>query len=129
MKPWKPAFSSPSISRPRGAWAGWVWGLALLACAGSIPEPGESHLRWAEQHGIETTLPWLHEGMQLFVSKCDGCHSLPRLKRYAPSDWPSIMDSMWVEAKLSAREDTLIRAYVTVASGWWRDSLAALRAQ
>jgi len=109
----------------------FVWmataGLILLACAVHIPEPSENHVRWAGEHGMTATLPELSEGRRLVVLKCDGCHSLPRLKRYAPKDWPAVMDSMRVNAELSAREDSLIRAYVTVASGWWRDSLAALR--
>ena len=95
----------------------------LLACAGNVPEPGESHVQWAQAHGQPSSLEELREGRQMLVQKCGGCHSLPRLRRYAPEKWPAIMDSMRVEAKLYPREDSLIRAYLTAASGQLRDSL------
>ena len=126
MKSWKRACFSPCIS-DRFVWMATAWVL-LVACAVHIPEPGENHVRWAGEHGMTATLQELSEGRRLVVLKCDGCHAPPRFKRIAPKDWPAIMDSMRVNAELSAREDSLIRNYVTVASGWWRDSLAALRA-
>ncbi len=100
--------------------------LGLIACAGFIPEPGPSHLAWAHTHQLSVRIEELREGRILFVQKCDGCHFLPRLKRIAPKDWSGLMDSMRVEAKLSRREDSLIRTYVTVASGQWIDSLATV---
>ena len=93
MKPWKRACFSPSPSK-RGAAAG---ALCLLACAGTIPEPGEGHRLWAESHGHAATLEGLREGRRLLVQKCDGCHFLPKPRRYAPEDWPFWMDSMQVE--------------------------------
>ena len=125
MKPWNFACISRFISRSA---AGLSLAFLLLSCA-TLPQPGESHLRYAERHGYVTTLPDLLEGRQLMVQKCTGCHSLPRIlnKRHNPETWPAIMDSMRVEAKLSSHQDSLIRTFILVASGQRRDSLAALK--
>ncbi|HAO99940.1 MAG TPA: hypothetical protein DCQ83_07860 [Fibrobacteres bacterium] len=128
MKKWKPAFISRFISNLRRGAAGFGFAAILFACAGTIPEPGDNHLHYAAAHGYSTSLENLREGRALMLRKCDGCHSFPRIKRYAPEKWPAIMDSMRIEAKLSSHQDTLIRNYLMIASGNLRDSLAAVTA-
>jgi hypothetical protein len=102
----------------------------LCACAGLIPAPGAGHVRWARSHGYPDDLAGLQEGRRLFVQKCDGCHALPRPKEYEPREWPAWMDSMRVVFReegfdFPPRQDSLIRNYLAVASGHWRDSQAA----
>lgn len=130
MKSLKRACCSPFTCKEIVAAVITAW---LLACAGNVPEPGEGHVRWAGAHGYAPGLDTLRAGRGLFVQKCDGCHSLPRIRDYAPSDWPQWLDSMKVEfrnadAVLPAGEDLLIRNYLAVASGHWRDSIATLKA-
>lgn len=122
MKPSKRACIFRCVSKRR---AGFLLALGLMACAGVVPEPGESQLRFAEQHGYSAVLPDLQAGRHVFLLKCNGCHSLPRLKRYAPEKWPHILDSMSLQAELEPRQDSLVRNFLQVASGQIRDSLAA----
>jgi hypothetical protein len=126
MKPWKRVYIFPCISK---RWAGFALACVLSACR-SVPEPGLSHVRYAEEHGYVTTLADLQAGRRLTILKCTGCHRLPRLlgRRLTPETWPGIMDTMRVKAKLSARQDSLIRTFVLVAAGQLQDSLAAAKA-
>lgn len=130
MKKWKRACISPSISNTRVKnRAGLGLGLALLlsACMNNAPPPGAGHLQYAEKHGYKTTLTELQEGRELVLRKCEGCHSLYRFRKASPEKWPVIMDSMSIQAKLTPRQDTLIRTYLIVVSGHLRDSLDALK--
>ena len=131
MKKWKRVCTSPSISSSAifKSVAGFILAFLLFACT-SIPEPGQNHVRYAQQHGLDTSLADLQEGRRLMVNKCSGCHSVPRVlnKRHTPETWPIILDSMRIQAKLTPHQDTLIRTFIMVASGERRDSLAALKA-
>ena len=126
MKNSKPAFVFPSISRIA---AGVSLALAIAGCVDPTPRPGPAHLQYAEAHEIRTTLAELQEGRGLVLRKCSGCHSAYRFKKGSPENWPAIMDSMAREAKLTPRQDSLIRNYLLVVSGRRQDSLAALKAQ
>lgn len=118
-----------AIHRPV-RWIRWISaGLlaGLIGCAGYFPQPAEHHSPYAARLGYPATLADLHEGRRLFVMKCDGCHGLPGIQKFGTTKWVRWLDSMKVEAELSPREDTLVRAYVLAASGWLQDSLAAER--
>jgi cytochrome c1 len=96
-----------------------------LACAGKLlPQPNELQAAYATRAGTPSTLTSLQEGRQLYVAKCDGCHSLPYVQDYSPAEWVDYMNEMSVEAKLSATEDALVRTYVVTSALWLRDSLS-----
>lgn len=125
MKKSKPAFTFPFIFKIA---AGAGLALALASCVNYTPQPAAVHLQYAETHGIPTSLGNLQEGRGLVLRKCSGCHSYRRFKKGTPDGWPAIMDSMSREAKLTPRQDSLIRTYLIVVSGHMQDSLAALKA-
>lgn len=114
----------------------WTWAaLALMlgACAETIPHPDQGHARWAESHGLQTTLESLKEGRSRYVMKCDGCHSLYRPGKYVPEDWGYWVDSMQVEFRkaegdLAPADARLIRNYLMASSGYLQDSLSATKA-
>ena len=129
MKNWKRACISRLISKSLlKNKAGFCLALFLSACMNNAPPPTASHLQYAEAHGYKTTLADLQEGRALVLRKCEGCHSLYRFKKGSPEKWPAIMDSMSIQAKLTPRQDTLIRTYLIVVSGHLRDSLTAAKA-
>ena len=105
--------------------AGLACVFLALACAGKfLPQPSEAQAAFATRSGTPSSLSSLQQGRQLFVAKCDGCHELPYVQDHDPEKWASIMDKMRVQAKLSDREDYLIRTYLVSSSAWVRDSLS-----
>jgi hypothetical protein len=117
-----------SMKRRRLArWIGAGTVAGLLGCAGYFPQPEEHHLPYAARLGYPATLASLSEGRTVFIMKCDGCHGLPGIQKFSIPKWNRWLDSMKVEAELTPREDSLVRAYVLSSSGWLQDSLALER--
>ena len=106
--------------------AGALCAFLALACAGKfLPKPTQAQADFATRSGTPSTLTSLQQGRQLFVAKCDGCHTLPYVQDHTPEQWVKIMNKMRVEAKLTDREDYLVRTYVISSAEWVKDSLAA----
>src|SRR4051812_12500350 len=99
--------------------AGLACALMALACAGKfLPQPSEAQAEYATRSGTPSSLGSLQQGRQLFVQKCDGCHELPVVQDHSPEKWDKIMNKMRTEARLTDREDYLIRTYVVSSSAW-----------
>jgi cytochrome c5 len=122
----KPALSpsSSGISGVAPLFAGIACALVALACASKmLPQPSEGQAAYATKSGKPSTVNSLDQGRDLYILKCDKCHSLPTVQDHSPEKWDKIMNKMKGEADLSAREDYLIRTYVVTSSAWVRDSL------
>jgi hypothetical protein len=87
--------------------------LLLLACAGRLRSgAGEAPPASARPAAVTP----FEEGRRLYTQKCDGCHILPQLGAHAPEKWDRILDRMKVEARLTPREDHLVRNYVIASA-------------
>jgi len=60
------------------------------------------------------------EGRALYEARCDECHALPPPGAHAPETWSLILDRMKVKARLTPREEHLVRAYVLANAAWTR---------
>lgn len=87
----------------------------LLGCA-ALPHATPAHEELAQRRWPGTTLRMLEEGRTKYATKCSGCHSLPMPASRAPSDWPSMLDEMEDEAKLTAQDRELIERYLLTLS-------------
>jgi hypothetical protein len=97
-----------------------------------IPQPYRAHSLWAAQQGLDSTLTSLTNGRNLYVMKCDGCHSLYSVDRIMTRQWPMWIDSMRTEIRmaqgiLTLEESNAIRNFLVVASGYLADSIAAAK--
>lgn len=93
--------------------------LILSACAG--PSSSGS----AEPQGESRSAPPapsrvspFDEGRVVFEAKCQECHALPRPGAHNVENWGRILDRMRVKARLTPREDALVRAYVIASAAW-----------
>ena len=82
---------------------------ALLAGCASSPSHGEE--------GRESTsASSIGRGQYLYGRRCGLCHAAHDPKRFSDEEWASSMDEMAREAKLSARDEAAILAYLQEAN-------------
>jgi cytochrome c5 len=86
--------------------------LFLIACAGRA-RSGSDEAPAASRPAAASPF---EEGRRLYTQKCDGCHVLPQLGAHSPEKWDRILDRMKVEARLSPREDHLVRNFVIASA-------------
>jgi mono/diheme cytochrome c family protein len=90
---------------------------AAPACAG-LALPGPLDAERAQARYPKASVQSLTEGRQLFVSRCSGCHTLPRPTAHGPSEWPSVIGEMARDAKLDPAQRELVEQYlVTMSAG------------
>jgi hypothetical protein len=102
--------------------------LLLAGCAGgarSVPDPTAKHLEHADANGFpSSTLESLKHGRRLYVGRCSGCHTLYDPAKYPPSEWPSIVEDMRVNAEIDEAQMRDITRYVVAVSAAARDTAA-----
>jgi hypothetical protein len=75
----------------------------------------ESSVASASARWPGVTASGLSAGHDLFLAKCDGCHSYPDLAAIAEDRWPKILDSMGKKSHLTAEEHDEVLHYVLAA--------------
>lgn len=92
--------------------------LLLLACAGGPSNEDETRTDAPAMSPLE-------QGRVLYAAKCDDCHVLPGPGAHTPENWDRILNRMKVEARLTPREDYLVRTYIISSAARIQDSLAS----
>lgn len=93
---------------------------ALLpsGCTALVPEPTPRDVAWAQQKWPASAVQELHQGRELYVRKCAGCHHLIAPERFSPDRWIEEVHEMAERARLSEPETELVLRYlVTMARG------------
>lgn len=99
--------------------------VAVAACsAAAVPPVASTDARWASERWPGTTVAELSRGRDVVVSRCSGCHALPRPEVKSPDEWSSVLDEMAARAKLSAADRDLALRYLSAASQRLRASSA-----
>jgi len=91
----------------------------LVACGGAaVPEPTAADASRGSAHFPDLTLNELHQGRQLYVSRCGTCHVLKRPVELPPEQWQVEVDEMRGKngVKLSDDEARAIVRYLAVAA-------------
>jgi cytochrome c5 len=91
----------------------------LAACGGSaVPEPTAADAHRGSAHFPNLTLSELHQGRQLYLSRCGSCHALKRPVELQPEQWQVEVDEMRGKngVKLSDDEARAIVRYLTIAA-------------
>jgi hypothetical protein len=85
--------------------------LLLVACTKPPPLATPAD---AARSGIQLTV--LHEGRELLVRKCGGCHAPPQPRAKLPREWPAMLDEMVERSNVDVAQRGLILQYlVTLA--------------
>lgn len=53
-----------------------------------------------------------HNGSELYREKCGGCHRLHSKNEYTKAEWMQILQLMKIKAKLTEKENSLIKNYL-----------------
>jgi hypothetical protein len=88
-------------------------GLALYACASSIPQVDAMHQKWAQQHWQNVNLI---EARSLYVAHCSGCHSLHSPAEHTQDEWMRLFDEMAVKAHMAPGDSISVLAYLEAYS-------------
>lgn len=93
-------------------------GVATLlgSCAGTIPQPTETHVARASRRWPDITVADLLLGRRLYISKCSGCHSLYTPETHSAQSWEKTVPEMMARAKLTTEEAIQIVRYLAVMS-------------
>lgn len=59
----------------------------------------------------------LNSGRSAFVSRCAGCHALPRLDEQTREEWPRIVATMAKRSGLRPDQGEAVLAYILAARG------------
>ena len=92
---------------------------ALVACGrAAVPEPTAADASRGSAHFPDLTLNELHQGRQLYLSRCGTCHVLKRPVELPPEQWQVEVDEMRGKngVKLSDDEARAIVRYLAVAA-------------
>ncbi|MBM4165765.1 MAG: hypothetical protein FJ218_02420 [Ignavibacteria bacterium] len=85
------------------------------SCAGTIPYPNERHIQYAQSKWLGTTLMDLHQGRELYIVKCSGCHTLYEPQKRSEFQWNEILNEMKSRVKITEDETELILKYLISA--------------
>jgi len=92
---------------------------AISACypkAGPPPDaPSANAVAWASARWPNVTAESLAHGRELFVSKCNACHSSPDVAEIEDDRWPGIVKSMGGKAHLSSDEKDAVLHFILTA--------------
>ena len=101
--------------RPGGAL--WLVVLVGAGCVAPLPHATVDDETRARAQWPAATVASLEAGRRLFAFRCSACHGLELPASHPVEKWPSILDEMQQEAKLSADERAAIEQFVlTIAS-------------
>ncbi|MFO0612787.1 MAG: hypothetical protein U0414_09380 [Polyangiaceae bacterium] len=96
--------------------------VAAALIAGCYPKAGAApgsispeEVEWAAAKWPGTTEAALTEGKDLFMAKCNGCHSYPDLVAIDEDEWPSIVKRMTSKSDLPEAKADPILHYVLAA--------------
>lgn len=92
---------------------------ALVACgSAAVPEPTAADASRGSAHFPDLTLNELHQGRQLYLSRCGTCHVLKRPAELPAEQWQVEVDEMRGKngVKLSDDEARAIVRYLAVAA-------------
>lgn len=92
----------------------------FVACGGVVAHPSARDASWAASKWPGTTVDDLEHGRSVFVSRCAGCHNLPRPDAKTPDEWASVVPEMAQGARLSAADQDLVLRYLSAASAHLR---------
>jgi cytochrome c1 len=90
--------------------------LFIVSCANLAPPPEVSPALISNARPDHVEAEQLQNGRRLFLSHCLECHTLPRVTKYNPEQWPHLVSRMSGRANLSAGEQAAIVAYLRAAS-------------
>ena len=80
---------------------------ALTSCAPTLYTPTQLNAATAEEVAL------LAKGRQLYIDRCNECHSLSSPKRYNATEWKGVLDHMAPKAKLTSDEYSQVYKYLT----------------
>lgn len=90
--------------------------LGVAACATAVVHPSARDASWASEKWPGTTVDDLEHGRTVFVSRCAGCHNLPRPDAKTADEWASVVGEMAAGARLSAADQDLVLRYLSATS-------------
>jgi cytochrome c5 len=93
-----------------------VGAAGVAACTTAVVRPEAGDARWAQEKWPGTTVSDLEHGRSVFVSRCAGCHNLPRPDAKSPDDWAGVLDEMASRAKVTPADKDLVLRYLSAAS-------------
>ncbi len=74
--------------------------------------PGEEQVNAVKIKYPDATLAVLNEGYTIYTGACTKCHGTKSIYRISETSWPSIINDMSYEAKLTATEKDALTKYV-----------------
>ena len=96
--------------------------LAIGVMGGCYPKAGAAPgvlsaggVAWASARWPSVTAASLSAGRDHFVSRCNGCHSLPDLAAIPEDRWPAIVESMARKAQLGAEDKDAVLHFILAA--------------
>ncbi len=89
-----------------------LWAVSGCATTDQLAPPvDERTVALGDDDGLDRET--LVRGREVYLTRCTHCHSPEPIDLYPLEEWPSILDRMVAQSRLSAREQTDLRAYVT----------------
>lgn len=74
--------------------------------------PGEEQVTAVQMKHPGATLASLTEGYTLYTGTCTKCHGTKSIYRISEANWPTIINNMSLEAKLTASEKDALTKYI-----------------